>query len=60
MNNWILFFAFTVPGNPNFNQPVIMDSFTTRQQCEATLAYIELNYREVNITGKGFCMGVEE
>lgn len=57
MTGWILFFAFSVPNNSNFNQPVIMDSFTTRQQCETTLAYIESNYREVNIIGKGFCFG---
>lgn len=57
MPSWILVFAFTVPNNANFNKPVIMDSFTTQQQCETTLAYIETNYREVNITGKGFCWG---
>ena len=57
MASWILVFAFTVPNNANFNKPVIMDHFTTRQQCETTLAYIEANYREVNITGKGFCWG---
>ena len=34
-----------------------MDHFTTQQQCETTLAYIESNYREVNIQGQGFCWG---
>ena len=57
MASWILVFAFTVPNNANFNKPVIMDHFTTRQQCETTLAYIESNYREVNIQGQGFCWG---
>ena len=59
MASWILVFAFTVPNNANFNKPVIMDHFTTRQQCETTLAYIESNYREVNIQGQGFCWGEE-
>ena len=34
-----------------------MDIFTTKQQCEITLAYIELNYKEAGITGKGYCWG---
>ena len=59
MPSWVLFFAFTVPNNANFNKPVIMDSFTTRAQCEATLAYIKQNYEEVNIQGRGFCWGEE-
>ena len=57
MTNWILVFAFTVPNNANFNKPVIIDHFTTQQQCETTLAYIESNYREVNIKGNGYCWG---
>ena len=60
MTNWILVFAFTVPNNANFNKPIIIDHFTTQQQCEITLAYIESNYREVNIKGNGYCWGVSE
>lgn len=57
MANWILVFAFTVPDNANFNKPVIMDHFTTRAQCEATLLYVKKNYEEVNIQGQGYCWG---
>jgi len=57
MATWVLVFTFTVPNNANFNSPVIMDSFTTKQQCETTLAYIKRNYEEVSIQGQGFCWG---
>lgn len=57
MANWVLVFSFLVPNNANFNHPVLMDHFTTREQCEATLLYVQLNYREVGITGKGYCWG---
>lgn len=57
MATWVLVFSFIVPNNANFNSPVIMDSFTTKQQCETTLAYIKQNYEEVNIQGRGFCWG---
>lgn len=57
MANWILIFTFTVPNNPNFNQPLIMDTFTTRVQCEQTLMYVKKNYEEVNIQGTGRCWG---
>ena len=57
MAEWILIFSFTIPLNNNFNRPVIMDSFTTREQCESTLAYIELSYKQVDISGKGYCWG---
>ena len=60
MATWILIFYFTVPNNPNFNKPVIMDTFTTRQQCESTLAYITVNYKEVGIVGQGHCWGEEK
>ena len=57
MATWILVYSFLVPNNSNFNKPIIMDIFTTKQQCEITLAYIELNYKEAGITGKGYCWG---
>lgn len=60
MIEWVLVFSFTVPLNENFNRPVIMDSFTTREKCESTLAYITLSYQQVNIKGLGYCWGEEK
>jgi hypothetical protein len=37
MATWILVYSFLVPTSPYFNQPVIMDQFTTKQNCETTL-----------------------
>ena len=59
MISWILVFSFTVPNNPYFNKPIIMDYFTTREQCEVTLLYVKKNYEEVNIQGVGYCWGEE-
>lgn len=58
--SWILVFSFTVPDNPNFNKPVFMDSFATQQQCESTLMYIALSYKQVGITGSGYCWGEQK
>lgn len=60
MATWILIYSFLVPNNLNFNKPIIMDVFTTRQQCEATLYYIESNYKEAGIQGSGQCWGEEK
>ena len=57
MANWILIFVFSVPNNLNFNNPLIMDSFATREQCESTLFYITKSYEEVGIRGNGHCWG---
>ena len=54
---WVLVFSFLVPNNTNFNQPVFMDHFTTKEKCEATLYYITKNYEEVGIKGEGYCWG---
>lgn len=59
-STWILVFSFMVPNNTNFNSPIIMDHFTTREQCEMSLIYIKKNYEEVNIDGKGYCWGEEK
>ena len=57
MPTWVLVFSFLVPTNPNFNKPVIMDSFASREQCESTLFYITKSYEEVGIKGNGYCWG---
>lgn len=57
MATWILVYSFLVPGNHNFNSPKIIDTFTTREQCEATLYYITANYKEAGIEGSGYCWG---
>jgi hypothetical protein len=59
MTTWILVYSFLVPTSPYFNQPVIMDQFTTKQNCETTLEYIHNTYLEAGITGKGHCWGEE-
>jgi hypothetical protein len=55
---WILVFSFLVPNNPNFYKPILMDTFTTREQCEATLFYLKKSYEEMDIQGSGYCFGV--
>jgi hypothetical protein len=51
MTSWILVYSFLVPGNMHFNQPVIMDHYTTQSQCESSLNYIVTQYKEANIVG---------
>jgi len=59
MATWILVYTFLVPGNLNFNNPLVMDTFTSREQCESTLHYINTTYREQGIKGSGYCWGEE-
>ena len=54
MTSWILVYSFLVPGNMHFNQPVIMDHYTTQSQCETSLNYIVTQYKEANIVGRGY------
>jgi len=49
-----------VPNNTHFNQPVIMDHFATKAQCETTLAHIDQTYKQANITGSGHCWGEQK
>ena len=60
MAAWILIYTFTIPQNHYFNTPVIIDNFTTRAQCELALDYIDTSYKQVNITGDGYCWGEEK
>lgn len=60
MATWVLVYFFSVPGNTYFNNPVIMDSFVNRQQCEITLDYLKRSHAEVGITGNGNCLGEQK
>lgn len=57
-SQWILVFSFLVPNNTNFNKPMLIDHFDTRDKCEASLFYVKKSYEQVNMVGSGYCFGV--
>ena len=56
--SWILIFNIDVVGNPSaayMNAPIVMDSFTSQQQCETALEQLSKTF--VNTDSKGYCVG---
>lgn len=39
------------------NNPIVMDNFTEKEQCEIALDYIKTTYEQINVKGTGYCWG---
>jgi len=55
MANWVLVFVLHISGTDYgyyLKEPILLDTFATKQQCESALAYL----KETSI-GEGNCWG---
>ncbi len=60
MVTWVLVYTFIIPANTYFNQPVVLDHFSSKEQCEITLDYINTTYNQAGISGSGHCWGEQK
>lgn len=56
MISWVLVYSVHTSIYP-MNTPVIMDNFTTKEQCEIALDHIDTAYKQMDIKGTGYCWG---
>jgi len=56
MISWILVFTIHSSMYP-MNNPIVMDNFTEKEQCEIALDYIKTTYKQINVKGTGYCWG---
>ena len=55
MVSWILVYTFLGHNDLGFTDPIIIDSFNTRDQCEISLTYMDETFKKINVPGRGFC-----